>query len=63
LTPLRLGDDLEEHDHDDSGPECPTERIEQVVDQSKKLRCRRPLIRYPPTYAAKPTAKPIPRIQ
>lgn len=27
LAPLRLRDDLEEHHHDDTGPQCPTERI------------------------------------
>src|SRR6266540_1615582 len=45
LVPLqadeRTNKDLDEHDHDDTGPEYPTERIEQVGHQSKRLRCRR----------------------
>jgi hypothetical protein len=31
LTPFRLREDLDEHNHDGTGPECPTERIEQVA--------------------------------
>jgi hypothetical protein len=28
LTPLHLRDDLDEHGHDDTGPERPSERVE-----------------------------------
>src|SRR5215211_1037467 len=38
LAPFYLRDDLDEHDYDDPGPECKTERIEQVGDQAKQLR-------------------------
>jgi hypothetical protein len=31
LTPLCLGEDLDEQNHDDTGPQCPTQRIEQVA--------------------------------
>jgi hypothetical protein len=41
LTPLCLRKDLEEHDHDDTGPECPTERIDQVAHKPKRLRRHR----------------------
>jgi hypothetical protein len=41
LTPLCLRKDLEEHDHDDTGPECPTERVEQVAHKTKRLRRHR----------------------
>jgi hypothetical protein len=41
LTPLCLRDDLDEQDHDDTGPQCPTERIEKIGDQSKRLPRRR----------------------
>jgi len=43
LSPFDLRDDLEEHDHDDPCPQCPTERIEQVADQSEELCGRRRL--------------------
>ncbi len=36
LTSFRLRYDLDEHDHDDTGPEGPPERVEQVSQESEK---------------------------
>jgi hypothetical protein len=63
LTPLCVRKDLEEHDHDDTGPECPTERVEQVATNLSGSVVTDDLSAYPPTYAAMPKTKPIPRIQ
>jgi hypothetical protein len=34
-TPLYLRNDLEEQDHDHTGPECVTERVQQVAHKAK----------------------------
>jgi hypothetical protein len=41
LTLLCLRNDLDEHHHDDTGPQCPAERVEQVGQQQQRLRHRR----------------------
>ena len=38
LTPLYLRNDLDEYGHDGASPQCPTERIQQVGHQCKRLR-------------------------
>ena len=38
LPPFYVRDDLDEQHHDDTGPERPTERVQQVGHQSKRLR-------------------------
>ena len=38
LPPFYLRKDLDEQGHDDTGPQCVTERIQQVGHQSKRLR-------------------------
>ncbi len=63
-TPFRLRKDLGEHDQDDTGPQCPTERVEQAGGhQSKRLCPRRRSEGVSPTWAARPTTKAIPRLQ
>jgi hypothetical protein len=43
LPPFRLRKDLDDHHNDDTGPQCPTQRIEQVGHQFKRRgRHRRP---------------------
>jgi hypothetical protein len=41
LAFLELRDDLDEQDHDDSGPQRETQRIQQVGHETKWLRQRR----------------------
>jgi hypothetical protein len=38
LAPFGLRPDLDEDHHDDTGPQCPAERIQQVGQQAKRLR-------------------------
>jgi hypothetical protein len=47
MTPFGLGPDLDEHHHDDTGPQCEPERIQQVGHQQQKLRRRRGLEQEP----------------
>src|SRR5215213_3019636 len=41
LAPFGLRPDLDEEHHDDTGPQCPAERVEQVGHQQQRLRRRR----------------------
>jgi len=41
LAPFGLWPDLDEHHHDDTGPQRPAERVEQVGHQQQRLRRRR----------------------
>ena len=49
LMSLHVRYDLDEHGHDCTGPEGPTERVEQVGQESGSLLGREAWSAYPPT--------------